>query len=230
MLRIPKIFHHIWLGKAELPSHFKQWLRGWAEYNPGWTVMQWTDSQLPDIINREAFVNADKMAKKSDILRYEVCATYGGVYIDADFEPLRPIEPILSDVECFIADERDDVPCNAILGCIPNHPFMEQLVRHIPESIAQGGDIVDQTGPRFLKREIDLFMGGAYSKKADPIPPIGDNRYVYTSPYQHQSIHSFTWPIFYPYYYTEPEKEHDIFPDAYGKHHWTASWWKHGGV
>ena len=75
------------------------------------------------LLNRKEFDAAEKRAAKSDILRYELCAEFGGVYIDADFEPLRPIEPLLAGVSSFQADELDDRPCNAILGSVAGDPF-----------------------------------------------------------------------------------------------------------
>ncbi len=47
--------------------------------NPGWRVEWWTDNRLPEIVNRKAFEGADKMAAKSDILRYELVWRYGGI-------------------------------------------------------------------------------------------------------------------------------------------------------
>lgn len=181
MLNIPKIFHHIWLGSAPLPQHFEQWLAAWQEMNPGWTVMRWTDTELPTIHNTDAFMKASKMAMKSDILRYEVCYQYGGVYIDADFEPLKPIEPILEHIDCFIADEREDTPCNAILGSVPGHGFMKTLIDELPASIERGGDIVDQTGPRFVKHALGMYLGNEYQKREDLHSPIGKDRYLYAS-------------------------------------------------
>ena len=56
-------------------------------------------------LTRAEYDNAEKMAAKSDIFRYEICARFGGVYIDADFEPLRPIEPLLEVDEPLWSDD-----------------------------------------------------------------------------------------------------------------------------
>src|SRR6478609_278800 len=77
---------------------------------------------------------ADKMAAKSDILRYELVWRYGGIYVDSDMEPLRPIGELLNGVNAFYGDERPDTPCNAILGCAQGDPFFEHLVKALPAS------------------------------------------------------------------------------------------------
>src|SRR3954469_5636980 len=100
-LLIPRVFHQIWLGPKPLPPQFKEWADRWLSLNPGWRMEWWTDSHLPDLLNAKEFQAADKMAAKSDILRYEIIYKYGGIYIDSDFEPLQPLEPILDSVNAF---------------------------------------------------------------------------------------------------------------------------------
>ncbi len=226
-LLIPKVFHQIWLGPKPVPDQFQQWADRWLQLNPGWKMEWWTDHHLPDITNRQQFDAADKMAAKSDILRYEICSRYGGIYVDSDLEPHRPIEPLLNGVNAFYGDERPNTPCNAILGCAPNDPFFHHLVQQLPASFAGPGDIVDKTGPRFLKRELDAFLGNDASVDWDFGQP---RRHRHASRDHQRHVFGFDWRTFYPYYYTEPQREKDPFPDATARHHWTASWWKNGGI
>jgi mannosyltransferase OCH1-like enzyme len=224
-LLIPKVFHQIWLGDKPLPAHFKKFADGWLRKHPAWKMEWWTDKRLPKIINRKAFDQADKMAAKSDILRYEVIWQYGGVYIDADFECLKNIEPLLADVNSFQADEIPDKPCNAILGCVPNDPFYKLMIDRLPASMAGEGDIVAKTGPGFLKTCIQDFLGHHVHVHKD----FGGKRWELKGD-GGQRLYGFDWSVFYPYHYDEPEKAKGPFPEAYGAHHWTASWWKDGGV
>jgi mannosyltransferase OCH1-like enzyme len=227
---IPRVFHQIWLGTKQLPDHFKKWADGWLKLNPGWDMKWWTDQHLPELVNQKEFNSAEKMAAKSDILRYEIIARHGGVYIDSDFEPLRPIEPILAGVTSFSADELDDRPCNAIIGCAPGDPFYSAVVKAIPDSIQRGGDIVATTGPGLLKRTIADFLGDRPEKIEDPAPGVEHRRWRLQSADASRQLHTFHWSVFYPYHYDQPELENDSFPHAFGKHHWTASWWKDGGI
>ncbi len=120
---IPKLFHQIWLGDKPIPDSFKQWSGRWLALNGGWPHGAVDRRSSPRSHQQKQFDAADKMAAKSDILRYEVIARHGGIYIDSDFEPLRPIEELLVGVNCFYGDERPDTPCNAILGCVKEDPL-----------------------------------------------------------------------------------------------------------
>jgi mannosyltransferase OCH1-like enzyme len=229
-MKIPRTFHQIWLGDRPMPERFKRWADSWVRMNPGWNMQTWTDRNLPEIVNKAEFDSAEKMAAKSDILRYEICARYGGVYIDSDFEPLRPIEPILAGVSTFQADELDDRPCNAICGCVAGDPFYREAVKALPESIRRGGDIVETTGPAFLKRMIAQYLGEGRERVDDPASGVEGRRWRVVSADGSRALHGFHWSVFYPYHYDQPDRENDQFPDAFGKHHWMASWWKNGGV
>jgi mannosyltransferase OCH1-like enzyme len=226
-LLIPRVFHQVWLGSKPMPGKFREWAERWAALNAGWRVEWWTDERLPELVNRKEFEGADKMAAKSDILRYEICWKHGGIYVDSDVEPLRPIGELLEGVNAFYGDERPDTPCNAILGCVAGDGFFGHLVKKLPESFREEGDIVDKTGPRFLKRELEAYLGEKRRYEWD----WGMRRRLRVSSEDGaRQVFGFDWRVFYPYYYTEPQREWDQYPEAYARHHWTASWWKDGGV
>ena len=97
---IPKVLHQIWVGRGEMPEHQRRWRRRFAEMNPDWTLHLWTDDELPfPILNRRAWdaclaVGATPgCAMRSDILRLELMARVGGVYLDTDIKPVRPLRP-----------------------------------------------------------------------------------------------------------------------------------------
>lgn len=230
-LLIPRVFHHIWLGPKPLPDNFRQWAQRWLDLNPGWTMEHWRDDRLPDITNSAEFDGAESMAARSDVLRYELLASRGGVYVDADMEPLNAIEPILDGVEAFVGDERPATPCNAILGSVVDHSFFRAVVERLPASSRGPGDIVDKTGPRFMNRVIEEFFGPKRSIVwDDPLPRRCRITGAAGAPGAGRFLHEFDWRVFYPYYYTEPMREWDVFPDAISRHHWAASWWKNAGI
>ena len=100
MLRIPRVFHQIWVGPEPLPEEFVAYQRTWLTYNPGWKLQLWTEENLPpDLERREVYEKLRVPAERADILRVELLWRFGGVYIDTDFECLRPIEGLLHEVE-----------------------------------------------------------------------------------------------------------------------------------
>jgi FkbM family methyltransferase len=198
---IPKVLHRVWLG-GPLPDEYEQFGRGWQRHHPAWELKLWTEDTLPPLRNQELFDAATTGAGKADIARYELLARFGGVYVDCDFECLRPIDELLEDVEGFAAFEDDEWVAIGIMGCTRGHPFFDAVVEQLPRSIAAraGQPVNEQTGPRF-------FTPLAVAHAQD------DPRFRLFEP-----------SLFYPYLYDEPERRHETFPDAFAAHHWSYSW------
>jgi FkbM family methyltransferase len=198
---IPKILHRVWLG-GPLPDEYEQFGRGWQQHHPAWELKLWTEDTLPPLRNQELFDAATTPAGKADIARYELLARFGGVYIDCDFECLRPIDELLVDVECFAAFEDEEWVAIGIMGCVPGHSFFDAVIEQLPLSIAAHADrpVNEQTGPRF-------FTPLALVHAQD------DARFRLFEP-----------SLFYPYLYDEPQRRHESFPDAFAAHHWSYSW------
>jgi hypothetical protein len=196
---IPKKFHRIWLGNNKLPEEFAELGRTWKHHHPSWEMEIWSECLLPKLHNEWAYQNTDVYAAKSNIARYEILLHYGGVYIDTDFECLKCIEPQLDGVQCFVAWERDDVANNAIIGAVPGHPFIRDLVESLERNVRSLPDAdpaVTQSGPYYLTEVLR----------------------------RHPEVMVFPASMFYPYQWNEPWRRNEKFPDSYAVHHWTLSY------
>lgn len=196
---IPRLMHFVWVGPA-MPRQFAHYIAGWRTLHPTWDVRVWGDDDLDWLRNREAFDLAERIAPgsegqlRSDVARYEILERFGGVYVDCDFEPLRPIDALLDD-HCFAAWETDDVWVNnAIIGATVGHPLMRDLVVRLPHNIRvnRGKRPNHLTGPRFLT-------------------PLAKRHRVTVHPSA----------MFYPYRWDELDRAGEDFPDAYAVHHWS---------
>lgn len=176
-LRIPRVFHFVWVGGVPPPPSVQVNMSRWLALHPGWDAKLWQEDNLPvSLINQAAFAAALDPREKADVLRYEVVLQLGGVYAgagrasltvillpapplqsfaDLDFEPLRNIEPILRGIDAFVAFENPDSLCNGIFGAVPRHVLLRRLVAGLPASVAEhaGGPVNDRTGPRFITSE-----------------------------------------------------------------------------
>ena len=103
-MSIPKVFHRVWLG-GEMPVQFEAFGRAWLEMNPGWTMQTWDESVIETLDNRANCEKARTYSEKSDFIRHEVLVRHGGVYIDTDFQPLKPLGSLLDGVEAFCGTE-----------------------------------------------------------------------------------------------------------------------------
>ena len=223
---IPRIFHTIWLGRKPLPDHLQAWGESWLHHHPGWEHRHWTDNNLPSLRNAQQFADATSMAQKADILRYEVVAQFGGVYIDTDFECFANIEPLLEGVRAFTGLEQPARPAIGILGSVPEHPLFEKVLEMIPQRWPYRGNILWETGPSFFACALREWAGEEPEVEDVEVGDTGKSVAVAMP----DGVLLFQPWVFYPYYFNEtwvPEAH----PDAFAAHHWEGSWKKeHGGA
>jgi inositol phosphorylceramide mannosyltransferase catalytic subunit len=197
-LSIPKIFHQIWLGDKPLPRKFIDYGHSWEKCHSGWHKIIWSEADLPSLRNQWAYEQTEVYAAKSNIARYEILLEHGGIYVDTDFECLKNIEPLLVGVECFVAWERDGLANNAIIGAIPGHPFVHDLVESLEQSVRALPDAdpaVTQSGPYYLTNVLA----------------------------RHPEVTVLPSALFYPYQWHERWRRAEVFSEAYAVHHWTLS-------
>ncbi len=201
---IPRIIHQIWLGPLEPPAKAMQ---TWVKLHPAWEYRLWTEKNIPQLKNQKAFDASDNYPQKSDILRYELLANMGGVYVDADEYCIKAIDQLVADNEStgLIAAyegslERPDLVANTVMACAANNGFMQNMVAEI--DINKAGGAWELTGPQYLT---DMLV------KHDPSITI--------LPAKH----------FYPIHHRD--KEHRkidlkllaLDSDVYGVHLWTGT-------
>lgn len=202
---IPRVFHRIWLG-GQPPAESAGYAQTFLDRHPGWTMREWSEDDLPPLVNQNLYDRAEDLTSgnvwqmRSDIARYEILYTLGGVYIDHDFECLRNIEPLIAGARSFAAwEEQDRWIANGLMGAEPSHPFIHRLIDWLPESVGKHKTKRPNhsTGPRYLTR----------MHKASP----GLNRVL-------------SQKLIYPYSYKNLKRlgadRPNRFPGAYLVHHW----------
>lgn len=196
-IKIPRIIHRIWLGNKPMPEEFVYYGQTWKKYHPEWEFKLWTDENMIPLINQSVYDQADSVVLKADISRYEVIYHYGGIYIDCDFECQKNIEPLLYNIDAFFGEEEPDLYNIAIIGSIPGHQAIKEIISGIPKSIEnENAPINEQTGPFYATKRL---LG---RKDVTFFPP----------------------KYFYPYLYNEKHRKNEQFPEAYAVHHWNGSW------
>lgn len=158
---IPKIIHQIWLG-SPVPERFKAMMRSWQEKHPDWEYILWTEETLKSykFQNKRAFDTAWNYGAKSDILRYELVEHFGGIYVDVDFECIRPLDPLVYAHSFFTSIGDYDYVNNAIFGAAPHHPILQKIVKIvsvIPDHELTGSPW-DNTGPKFFTNQVCRYL------------------------------------------------------------------------
>jgi inositol phosphorylceramide mannosyltransferase catalytic subunit len=148
---IPRIFHQIWIGPDPLPDEFLAYQDTWRSRHPDWELRFWTDANLPDGLRRpESYEQLRSPVERADILRLEVVWRFGGVYVDADFECLRSIEPLIGDADFFIGRAKPGRVNNALFGAVAGHPILAHALDELRPREFYGYEM--EAGPKFLDR------------------------------------------------------------------------------
>lgn len=126
-LTIPKIIHFV---VPNAPSADQLAIIEQAKTtHPGWSIKIWNDdTEFPELpLNR--FLRATKSgAQFADLLRLMAVYLHGGIYVDSDMRVLRPLEPLLETMTCFIASEDGYNLTNACFGATPYHPALGSII------------------------------------------------------------------------------------------------------
>ena len=181
----PKIIHQIWSETYRpLPLNFKLLSKTWKHHYPDWEYIFWDNEKMDNFIS-ENFTQYMDMYKRFpfevqrwDSIRYLILYKMGGMYIDFDYESIRPMNELIHQKSCCFAQE-PEVHCkifnknimftNALMVCIPEHPFMKKIIDSVfsEETINHNASInelcvLNTTGPWKL---IDLYESLSKSEK-----------------------------------------------------------------
>jgi len=150
---IPHKIHRVWLGR-EMPAEYVEFGRAWQALHPTWEVCTWGEDDLDWLVNRSEFDEATRFTTKANIARYEIVHREGGLYVDCDFEPLRPMDELIDGASLVVGEQQAGGLNNALFAATPGHPVLAYAIEELPRSFAgrRGDHSVATTGPEFWTR------------------------------------------------------------------------------
>jgi mannosyltransferase OCH1-like enzyme len=171
MPNIPRIIHQTWKSE-QVPRSWQPLQDTWKRLHPDWEHRLWTDDDNARFIAEHypAFLPIykayDQEIKRVDAVRYFIMHHYGGVYVDLDFEALRPIDGLLAGKEVVLGWEPKShvdadravrtrgftsILGNAFLASTAGHPFWEAVADALVDWQSHPS-VLDATGPFLLTR------------------------------------------------------------------------------
>lgn len=198
-----------------MPAELQQFCAGWQTMHAGrgWTYRLWREADIDalglrnrDLYDRAADLAPDNAwAFRTDVARYEILLSQGGVYLDCDIEPRKPLDTILAtEVPSFAAWETPGRwVSNAVIGAEAGSPLLAALVSELPinvcDKIAEG----QAQGRRYRANILSgpQFLTAIYLRRPDWLTVLPK-----------------AW--FHPYLFSELDRGRESFPSAYGVHHW----------
>lgn len=191
---IPKIIHQT-CKTDEIPAHLQGYQKTVRDLHPGWEYHLWTDvrneafvrAEYPDFL--DIFLRLPQNIMRADVIRYLLMYKLGGLYMDLDYEMLKPFDLLDQNIvlpwEFTNLGPGKDIIANAVFAATPGHPFFKMVIddlkAHPP--LAADADVLYTTGPGFLSRifweakESGMKLYTPEPMWFSPRPPHTDRRY-----------------------------------------------------
>lgn len=147
MNKIPKIIHQIWSETEKpLPDFFKKISKTWIRDYPDWEYMFWDNNSMNEFILNyypqfwTIYNDYPYNIQRWDAIRYLILDTFGGMYVDFDYESIKPMNDLLFDKYCCFSSEPPGHfhvvnSCiyfnNALMLSIPEHPFIKKIISKV---------------------------------------------------------------------------------------------------
>ncbi len=202
----------------------------WQIMLPNWEYHLWTDDMNRNFVHTHypeflyKFNTYPKDIQRADAIRYLLLYKYGGLYVDLDFECLKPEFISLLENASFMAGKepyaharrfgREYIICNALMASVPTHPFLKGVIQRMMNhprgwDVHQGSDILDSTGPFLLS---DAYRDYPHNKELRIIEPECLYPILLGESYHLRQEHI-------------PEEMSQRIHSAYAIHYFAGTWW-----
>ena len=237
-MTIPHIIHQTWKSN-DVPEPLSRFQSRWRELHPDFEYRLWTDEQNDAFVRAEfpqyhrLYRSFSREIYRADVARCLYLLRFGGVYVDLDVEPLRPLGRFLADCgDCVLGAEPESharkrrgkplMACNAVMASVPGHPFWQRMLEEIERRAAlPGGEPVGVTGPIALDAVYEQHGRALGVRVSDPdaffpLPDLG----AQSLPLDARSRKHF-----------ESMRQLELYPSAsFGVHHWAHTWIPEAGL
>ncbi|NNM67399.1 MAG: hypothetical protein HKM06_05265, partial [Spirochaetales bacterium] len=162
-MMIPAMIHQTSKTKR-IPQMWARLQKKVRQAYPDWEYRLWTDQENLELVRKsfkdweEVYLSMPKGIMRVDMIRYMYMYEFGGLYLDLDYEILRPF-PFRNYELVLPAENRPGQPVslgNSIFASVPRHPFwgkvLQELKENPPVRVQDEQDVINLTGPRFLTK------------------------------------------------------------------------------
>lgn len=176
---IPPLLHQT-AKSAQINPKWAPLQKRLLELHPGWEYRLWDDEanlalireRRPDL--EALYLGFPRPILRADLIRYVFLEQFGGVYLDTDYQMLKPFD--LVDAPLVLPRESDDgTPVylgNSFLASVPGHPFWTALIEAIRTEFSGAVDTEEQvlslTGPGMVTR---VWAEGFANDSSILLPP-----------------------------------------------------------
>jgi mannosyltransferase OCH1-like enzyme len=172
---IPKKIHQIWLG--EMPENHKKLIPKIIENHPEWEYKLWLFDDLKNypMMNKNIYDSISNLGAKSDIARYEILYSEGGIYLDSDFDMVKSFNSLIHNhFFTGVGHANEPMVFNGLIGSQKKHKLLKNLLNKLQETFITNknfftdGDPMFTTGPYFFSKVFFDYVKN-YQKKEEKI-------------------------------------------------------------
>lgn len=175
---IPKLIHQTWKTN-DIPKKHRRFVNKLKTLNPDWSYKLWTDEDNDGFVKREfpefyqVFKGFSRNIMRADVIRYLIMYRFGGVYLDLDYEVLKPFDfgtkNIILPLALSIKDgDSVNMLGNCFLASVPRHKFWLDVINDLknnPPMVTDYTQVIDASGPGLLTR---IYCGSVYHDICTP--------------------------------------------------------------
>lgn len=146
-----------------MPDDYRHYGEEWARLNPGWRVWDWDEAAIrsgtwtneavvADLYRRDAGRHTIELwAQLADVVGYELLYQFGGVYMNADMQPVKPLSEVPADAPWVATEDRRFV-VNCAMAGHQLDPFYGDVIDSLRRSYWENptGPMNRTTGPWLL--------------------------------------------------------------------------------
>lgn len=208
-----KTIHRFWAGSV-IPQEYQDYGRQWKDLNPDWIVKTWSEASaialvrdpdlqavIEDFYRRdEGRLGIELYVQLADVIGYFLVAKFGGVYVNCDSQPLRPLAGLLPNKAWASYENNEDGRIvNAAIGAPqPNNEFWTGLLKELPARYFSNptAEMVETTGPALLTDHAHAHWDQIHVFPVESFNPIhwkqiasGENASGFTYPDESIAVH-----------------------------------------
>lgn len=171
---IPKCIYQTWKSR-KLPLDMHRAVIKTIELNPDYDYYFFGDEDCRSYLSKnypedylEAFDDLVPGAFKADFWRYAVIYKEGGVYIDVDFDCVKPLDEIIQEDDSLILVKDHGIDCctaifQAFIASVPNNGVIKETLELCFSNLQKkikGKNALDITGPGMMGKAFNKYTYG----------------------------------------------------------------------
>ena len=181
-----RYIHRFWAGPKPMPQEYRDYGEAWRDLNPEWSLFDW-DIQLlkefsdlhpvfNDLIRRDAGRQGIELyVQLADVIGYALVREFGGVYVNCDMQPVRPLPELPNKAWASYENTSDWRIVNAAIGAPhPWDPFWVSLLEALPGRYFANptAEMVETTGPALLTDHAHLHADQIHIFPVETFNPV----------------------------------------------------------